>query len=123
MNELIESIFSGFTVDDVLIPVKFMRYNGHDTTYVTYMQTYADNSYSGDDELLGYIEFYDFDVYSKGNYTKVIEQIKEKLEANGFRWQPSRDSTDMFEDETGYYHKTLCFAIYENQNKEENQNG
>ena len=119
MNELIETIFSGFTVDDVLIPVKFMRYNGHENTYVTYMQTYADNSYSGDDELLGYVEFYDFDVYSKGNYTKIIEQIKSKLEANGFKWQPSRDSTDMFEDETGYYHKTLCFAIYENLNKEE----
>ena len=123
MNALIETIFSGFKVDNIDIPVKFLRYNGKKDTYVTYSQTYADNSYSGDDEMLGYIEFYDFDVYSKDNYTKVIEQIKLKLQANGFRWQPSRDSTDMFEDETGFYHKTLCFATFQNLNKEENQNG
>ena len=123
MNALIETIFTGFTVDEKEIPVKFLRYKGHGEPFVTYMQTYADNSYSGDDELLGYVEFWDFDVYSKGNYFKIIEQIKQKLEANGFVWQPSRDSTDMYEDETGYYHKTLCFAIYENLNKEENQNG
>lgn len=123
MNELIETIFAGFTVDETLIPVKYLRYNGNATCYVTYNQTYADNSYSGDDELLGYVDFYDFDVYSKGNYSKVIEQIKEKLKANGFTWQPTRDSTDMFEDETGYYHKTLCFATFQNLNKEENQDG
>ena len=123
MNALIETIFTGFTVDEKEIPVKFLRYKGHGEPFVTYMQTYADNSYSGDDELLGYVEFWDFDVYSKGNYFKIIEQIKQKLEANGFVWQPSRDSTDMYEDETGYYHKTLCFAVYENLNKEENQNG
>lgn len=120
MNALIETIFSGFTVDEVEIPVKYMVYNGHKTTYVTYCQTYADNSYSGDDELLGYVEFYDFDVYSKGNFTKIIEQIKEKLKANGFEWQPARDSADMFEPETGYYHKTLCFGCFQNLNKEEN---
>lgn len=123
MNDLIETIFSGFKVDNIDIPVKFLRYNGKSNTYVTYSQTYADNSYSGDDEMLGYIEFYDFDVYSKDNYTKVIEQIKLKLQAYGFRWEPSRDSTDMFEDESGFYHKTLCFATFQNLNKEENQNG
>ena len=120
MNELIESIFANFIVDEVEIPVKFLFYFGDSTTYVTYCQTYADNSYSGDDELLGYVEFWDFDVYSKGNYFNVVEQIKKNLKANGFKWQPSRDSTDMYEAETGYYHKTLCFATYENLNKEEN---
>ena len=120
MNALIETIFNGFTIDGVEIPVKYMVYKDHKDTYVTYCQTYADNSYSGDDELLGYVEFYDFDVYSKGNYFNVIEQIKEKLKANGFEWQPARDSSDMYEAETGYYHKTLCFGCYQNLNKEEN---
>lgn len=123
MNELIETIFSNFTVDGKLIPVKYMRYKGKENTYVTYAQTYANNSYSGDDGLLGYVELYDFDVYSKSNFTKVIEQIKENLQANDFVWQPSRDSSDMYEDETGFYHKTLCFATFQNLNKEENQDG
>lgn len=113
MNELITSIFQDFTVDDVKIPVSFLRYNGHETTYVTWMQWDMDSSFSADDNLMGYVGYYDFDVYSKGNYTKVIEQIKQIMKENNFVFQPSRCSADMFEDDTGYYHKTLSFAIFE----------
>lgn len=113
MNATIETIFQDFTVDEVQIPVKFLRYNGNKTTYVTYMQQDANGSYAGDDEILGFVGFYDFDVYSKSDYSEVIEQIKVKMKENGFVWQPNRDSQDMFEDDTGYYHKTLCFAIHE----------
>ena len=70
----------------------------------------ADNSFSGDDELLGYVLYYDFDVYSTGNFFNIIESIKEKLKENGFVWQPSRSSQDFFETDTGYFHKTLNFA-------------
>lgn len=115
MNELIQSIFQNFTVDGTVIPVSFMRYNGHEDTYVTYMQANMDASLSGDDELIGYVGFYDFDVYSKGNYLNIIESIKQLLKENGFVWQPSRTSPDMFEDDTGFYHKTLSFAIYEEE--------
>lgn len=111
MNELIESIFSGFAVDGVSIPVVFMFYKGHGEPYVTYMQQDADKSFSGDDDLLGYVDYYDFDVYSKGNFMKIIESVKSILKQAGFVWQPSRSSMDMFETDTGYYHKTLNFAI------------
>ena len=111
MNELIEQIFENFTVGEVQIPVSFLWYDGHGEPYVTYQQMDADNSLSGDDDLIGYVEFYDFDVYSKSNYYPIIEKIKELLKANGFVWQPSRSSQDMFETDTGYYHKTLNFAI------------
>ena len=115
MNELIKSIFNNFTVDGVKIPVKFLKYEGHDEPYVTYMQQDADNSYSGDDELLGYVDYYDFDVYSKGNYTNIIEELKRILKENGFVWQPSRSSQDFYENDTGYYHKTLNFAIFKQE--------
>ena len=111
MNSLIENIFNNFKVDGKTIPVAFLHYTGKETTYVTYMQTDADNSLSGDDELIGYVDYYDFDVYSKGNYLNVVESIKGIMKQNGFRWQPSRTSEDMYENDTGYYHKTLCFAI------------
>lgn len=119
MNELIESIFSGFTVDGVSIPVSFLFYQGHGDPYVTYQQMDADNSLSGDDDLIGYVDYYDFDIYSKGNYTKIIESVKQIMKQNGFVWQPSRSSGDIFEAETGYYHKTLNFAIL----REEVNNG
>jgi hypothetical protein len=36
---------------------------------------------------------------------------KELLKDNGFVWQPSRSSADMYEVDTEYFHKTLNFAI------------
>ena len=116
MNELIEKIFENFTVDDVKIPVSFMFYEGHDEPYVVYMQQDADGSLSADDELQGYVDYYDFDVYSKGNFLKIIESVKAVLEANNFVWQPSRSSQDFFEVDTGYYHKTLNFAYLKEVN-------
>ena len=110
MNELIERILADFTVDKVKIPVSFMYYEGHGEPYVVYMQQDADKSLSGDDELIGYVDYYDFDVYAKGNYLAIIEELKTILKENGFIWQPSRSSQDMYETDTKYYHKTLNFA-------------
>lgn len=116
MNELIQSILSNFTVNGVHIPVSFMYYKGHGEPYITYMQQDADSSLSGDDELIGYVDYYDFDVYSRGNYLDIIESLKEVLKENGFVWQPSKSSQDFFETDTGYYHKTLNFAIFKEEN-------
>lgn len=110
MNELIERIFSNFIVDKVEIPVSYMYYEGHGEPYVVYMQQDADGSLSADDELVGYVDYYDFDVYAKGNYFNIVESIKTLLKENGFVWQPSRTSQDFYETDTGYYHKTLNFA-------------
>lgn len=111
INEMIETIFAGFTVDGVSVPVVFLHYEGHGEPYITYQQEDADNSLTGDDSLLGYVAYYDFDVFSKGNYYPIISKMREVLEANGFVWQVSRSSGDMFETDTCYYHKTLNFAI------------
>ena len=79
MNELIQTIFTDFEVDGVSIPVKFLFYEGHGEPYITYQQIDADNSLSGDDDLIGYVDYYDFDIFSKGNYKNspfVIKIIK-----------------------------------------------
>jgi hypothetical protein len=115
MNELIETILANFRVDGVNIPVAYMFYEGHGEPYITYMQENADGSVSGDDELIGYVDYYDFDVYATGKngglYTKIIDELKAILKANDFVWQPSRSSMDMYETDTKYYHKTLNFAF------------
>lgn len=110
-NTLIQQIFSNFTVNGVTIPVAFLRYSGKSTTYVTYQQAFANDPFSSDDELQNYVDFYDFDIYSKGNYIPIVEAIKLKLKDNGFRWQPNNSSGDLYDDDTGYYHKTLSFSI------------
>lgn len=111
MNELIEQLFENFTVDEVAIPVTFLFYQGHGEPYVVYMQQDADNSLTADDELQAYVTYYDFDVYAKSNYLNIIAELKRILKEAGFVWQPSRSSIDMYETDTGYYHKTLNFAI------------
>lgn len=111
MNEEIEIIFKDFTVDKVSIPVAFLFYkvkNGE--PYVVYFQYDKDNSYSAEDDVAGYVTYYDFDVYAKGNYLAIVEAIKAKMIANGWTYQPRRESPDMYEADTGYFHKTICFA-------------
>lgn len=118
MKDLLTKIFQNFTVDDKPVPVSFLFYDGDSLDYVTYMQTDTDNSLSGDDELIGAVEYYDFDIYTNknglfaGDYTDITESLKTLLKENRFVWQPSRSSADMYETDTGYYHKTLSFAIF-----------
>ena len=115
MNSLIEKIFADFKVKNKSIPVSFLKYDGKSTTYITYECIDTSGALSGDDEIIGYVEYYDFNIYSKGNYFEIVREVKKIMKANGFMWQPSMSSEDIFEDDTGYYHKTLCFAIERNE--------
>lgn len=111
MNEIIQAAFNGFKVNNVEIPVKYLHYLGHGEPYVTYTPTGNGNVFSADDQIQDYITYYDFDIYSKSNYYAIAEAIKTIMQANNFSYVPSQDSAEMYESDTGYYHKTLCFAI------------
>lgn len=98
------------TLQSLGVPVSFMFYDGDEETYVTYMQLDKDNALAGDDEILGVVQYYDFDVYSKTNYLSVIDNLIDLMVAAGWTYQPSRDSPDLYERDTKYYHKTICLA-------------
>ena len=115
MNELIEAILTNFKVDGKNIPYQFLKYTGKETTYITYGEINVQNPFYGDDDLQAYVDYYDFDIYSKGNYFEIIKELKEVLKANGFMWQPTMTSEDLYENDTGYYHKTLCFSYLRNE--------
>lgn len=123
MNNEIETLFANFTVGGVSIPVAFLYYEGHGEPYVTYMEESASGSLTGDDELEGYVAYYDFDIYAKGNFTDIIKAVKKTLVDAGWVWQVSRSSEDMYEPDTQYYHKTLNFAIEVMVKEEEENNG
>ena len=110
MNAEIETIFSGFAIDDVEIPVSFMFYDGDADSWVIYSNVDNYHSYAGDDEILGYVTYYDFEVYSKVNYTKIIQAVKSLMEANGWTFQPAKSSTEKYDRDSRVYSKTLCFA-------------
>lgn len=106
----IKALFADFTVDGEPIAVAMLFYKGHGEPYMVYTQYDTDNSYSADDEIEGYVTYFDFDIYSKGNYLAIVKEVKRKLKSIGWTWQVSRDSPAMFDVDTGYFHKTLCFA-------------
>ncbi len=107
MNNLIEKIFENFSVDDVTIPVEFLNYIGSSETYITWQGTGDDPALVADDSVLSSIYSLDIDIYSKKNYLKIMKVIKIIMVDNGFIW--TGDSPDMYERDTGFYHKTVSF--------------
>lgn len=110
LNAEIKTLFNNYIFNGNRIPVSFLRYNGNSTTYVTYQNESNGGDLRGDDRLLGYIAYYDFDIYSKGDYLALMNDIISKLEDAGWTYNPSRNSPDLYEDDTGYYHKTINFS-------------
>lgn len=108
MNKEIELIFNDFKVDNVSIPVEFLRYRGNLKTYITYQEINNEPELEADDKVLYSASMYDFDVYSDGNYLKIIQELKNKMIKNEFLW--IEDSQDFYEEETKLYHKTITFA-------------
>lgn len=114
MNDEILKIFANFKVDGLEIPVKFMKYKGEKTTYITFQEISNNPAFISDDECEYSVKQYDFDIYTKGNFMNILKEVKKKLKANGFTWV--EDSSDMYEDDTEFYHKTTTF---EKENKED----
>ena len=49
----------------------------------------------------------DIDIFSDKNYLNIVEKIKELMRTNEWVW--SGDSPELFEEDTGLYHKTCTF--------------
>ncbi len=108
MNEELKSIFGdGIEVDGKIVATAHLKYKGKETTFVVWTITAESPALSADDEPLFSIVSVDVDVYSKGNYLNVITEIKKLMKENGWVW--SGDSTEMYEDDTALYHKTISF--------------
>ena len=109
MNEykLLKTIFTDFTVDEKIIPVEYIKYKGNSKTYVTYTFTNDDPSLFGEDKEIGSVISIDIDIYSDKNYLAIQEKIEELMENNDYI--RTGCSPDMYEDDTGLFHKTIEF--------------
>lgn len=110
LNEEVEIILTALRVNKKPVDYAYLFYNGHADEYIVYTQSDTTNSYSSDDDIAGVVAVYDFDVYSKGNYSGIANALKRDLRQAGWTWQPNRDSQDLYDVDTGYYHKTFAFA-------------
>lgn len=106
MNNEILKIFGNFTVDGEKIPVKWLKYKG-EGDYIVFSGLGENPDFCADDDCEYSVPQYDFDIYTKGNYKNILKAVKQKLKSNGWTWV--EDSPDMYEEDTGYYHKTTTF--------------
>ena len=108
MNEELKAIFGeAITVGGASVPTAHIKYKGEETTYVVWTIISNTPALSGDDEQLYGIVTVDIDIYSKGNYLKVLAEVKRIMKINEWIW--TEDSTEMYEDDTGLYHITATF--------------
>lgn len=108
MNEELKTIFTNFKVNNVPVPVAHLRYVGSATTFVTWTIISERPSLTANDEDLYSVVTVDIDVYSKGNYLGIISEVKKIMKQNSWLW--TEDSSEMYEDDTELYHKTITFA-------------
>ena len=107
MNKELKTIFENFKVNDKSIPVEHMRYKGKSTVFVTWTLLPEKPSFVADDEILYSVVQVDIDVFSKGNYLDIIDEVKKLMKNNKWMWV--EDSEEMYEDDTELYHRTITF--------------
>jgi hypothetical protein len=87
-------------------PVEFQKYSGDQSTYITFFcynelgEVYAENK----EVITGY--YLQVDLWSKGDYMELADNIKTAMENAGFR---RTSSIDLYEKDTEIYHKAIRF--------------
>ncbi|PLR93192.1 tail completion protein gp17 [Bacillus sp. T33-2] len=94
------------TLKPLSVPVAFQTYTGTATTYITFFEFNQNGALHGDDSELKSRHSIQVDIWSKGDYTTLAKQVKEKLIEAGFT---RTMETEFFEADTKIYHKVLRF--------------
>lgn len=98
------------TLSPLKIPVSFQKYNGTASTYITFFE-YLQQSESYADNLETCKGHYiQVDLWSKEDYTNLVERILNTMKQVGFR---RTTETEIYENDTQTYHKVLRFFYEE----------
>jgi len=95
INPRIEYAFQDFRIEKSKIPISYQQYKGKSTTYLTE---------AGLECTYGTI-----DIFCKGNFKKVLKEVKKILKNNGFTVTDC--GPEDFEEETGIYHVPVNFYL------------
>ena len=105
----IEELFKDFTVNGEKIPVARVKYTGSAKKYVVYSEIDNRAGYFADGTDNEAVATYYINVYVyNGSFTAIVKAVKKKLKDAGYVWQG--DSSDMYEEDTKYFHKAITFA-------------
>jgi uncharacterized radical SAM superfamily Fe-S cluster-containing enzyme len=102
MNQLVIE-----TLKPLGVPVAFQKYKGTETTYISFSFYNEIPKLHADDveKATGY--YVQIDVWSKGDYSSLVDQVKTAMTASGFR---KTSAADLYEKDTEMYHKAIRFS-------------
>ena len=88
------------------IPVNFQKYTGSADTYITFYNYFTSGEAFEDDSesITGY--YLQIDVWSKTDYTEIVDKTRNLLIDKGFK---RLNEFDLYEDDTKTYHKVMKF--------------
>lgn len=108
MNEELKSILgNNIIVKGENIPIAHIKYKGKSKRFITWTLLDEVPSLSANDEPLFSVASVDIDIFGDGNILDMIKEIKKKMKNSEWVW--TGDSPEMYEDDTGLYHKTCSF--------------
>lgn len=107
MNEELKTILENLKVNNKSIPVNHLFYKGTSKTFVTWTIISESPLFNANDECIYSVVDVDIDIYSDGNYLEIINEVKKIMKNNNWLWV--EDSSEMYEDDTELYHKTITF--------------
>lgn len=108
MNKELKSIFgNSINVNGEIIPISHLTYKGKSKRFITWTLLDEVPSLSANDEPLFSVCTLDVDIFSDGNYLDMMKTIKRMLKDNDWVW--TGNSPEMYEEDTGLYHRTCSF--------------
>lgn len=98
------------TLAPLNVPVEFHSYNGDEPTYITFFEYNQRGALHGDDKELKTALFLQVDVFSKSDYTTLVEEVKHLLGEIGFTRSSEHGN---YNEVTGFYQKAISFNYVE----------
>lgn len=95
------------TLEPLNVPVSSGVYNQTADTYIVFLEYDQSGALFADDEEKKTGHLFQVDVFSKGNYLKLVKELKKLLKKEGFR---RKFETETYEEEMKRFRKTLRFT-------------
>jgi len=90
------------------IPFNFQKYSGEATEYITFHNYFTGGIAFDDDKESLTGNYLQVDIWSKGDYTEIVDKTRELLIDKGFK---RLNEFDLYENEI--YHKVMKFYYME----------
>jgi len=95
---------------DLGVSVTFQTYDGTETTYITFFNYLENGSSYADNKETSTGNYIQIDVWSMGDYTTLVDGVLEALKQAEFQ---RTYVTEMYEKDTGIYHKVIRVSKFE----------